>query len=165
MDEFIKRAANLTKRLSSVGENNGEKWSEYESMTLELFSKSYLLLQVLSAASPDPGYAPKPLWSQPSWVHISEKDKVSKEVTRADLLSSVGDTVNQNCACTCMAIQLIKLMSLGDWAKGKKKGERIKGGTRSSAHSWFWGSRHNNQLQRSSNCFLLEFLASVKWKK
>lgn len=155
MDEFIKRAANLTKRLSSVGENNGEKWSEYESMTLELFSKSYLLLQVLSAASPDPGYAPKPLWSQPSWVHISEKDKVSKEVTRADLLSSVGDTVNQNCACTAWPFSWLSLCLWGTGRRGKKKGERIKGGTPSSAHSWFWGSPLNNQLQRSSNCFLL----------
>lgn len=29
----------------------------------------------------------------------SEKDKVSAEVTRADLLSSAGDTLNRNCVC------------------------------------------------------------------
>lgn len=96
--ELFNRAVNLTKRLSSTGENNGRKLCEYESTTPELCSKSHLLLQVLSDAVPDPGFAPK-CRSQPPWVHISEKDKVSTEVTRADLLSSVGDTLNWNCVC------------------------------------------------------------------
>lgn len=98
MYELFNRAVNLTKRLSSTGENNGRKLCEYESTTPELCSKSHLLLQVLSDAAPDPGFAPK-CRSQPPWVHISEKDKVSTEVTRADLLSSAGDTLNQNCVC------------------------------------------------------------------
>lgn len=98
-------------QISQSGEHPcGEtmKWSRIESMTLEPWTKSYLFLQVPNTSCLDPGYAPQPLWSQPSWVHISEEDKVSKVVTRADLLSSVGDTVNQN----CVVIQLIKLVSL-----------------------------------------------------
>lgn len=96
--ELFNRAVNLTKRLASTGENNGRKLCEYEPTTPELCSKSPILLQVLSDAAPDPGFAPKRR-SQPPWVHISEKDKVSTEVTRADLLSSVRDTLKQNCVC------------------------------------------------------------------
>lgn len=64
----------------------------------ELCPESYLLVQVLSDAVPDPGFAAKRR-SQPPRVHISEKDEVSTGVTGADPLSSARDTLNRNCVC------------------------------------------------------------------
>lgn len=63
-----------------------------------LCPESYLLVQVLSDAVPDPGFAAKH-HSRPPRVHISEKDEVSAGVTGADPLSSAGDTFNRNCVC------------------------------------------------------------------
>lgn len=144
------------------------EWREYKSMTLWPCSKSYLLLQVPHTASPDPGYAPTPLWSQPSWVHISEEDKVSKEVTRTDLLSSAGDTLNQNCASIAWPFSWLSSCL---WRTGVgKRGDGIKGDIPNSAHSWLcgsWGSVTKQLslywLSKFASCFFW-FLKTIKRK-
>lgn len=120
-DKWFKSTANLTKWWTSEWENNGLKWSEREPVTLQPGSQSYLILQVPNAACPAPGYAPQPPSSQASWVHISEEDKVSKEVTSADLLSSVGDTMNQNCGSAAWPSSWLSSCLLGERADKKKK--------------------------------------------
>lgn len=80
----------------------GKQWDNVMRVRIDdppgLCPESYLLLQVLSDAVPDPGFAAKRR-SQPPRVHISVTDEVSTGATGADPLSCAGDTLNRNCVC------------------------------------------------------------------